>query len=86
MVEAFMRHLKKIFHMAGMKKEDPYQKLNDYLMQFRATPHTTMRKCLAELLFCRKFVTKLPDLRPTRPRPGRTSWRPKRMTSWPRRR
>ena len=46
-----------------MEREDPYLRLNNYLMQFRATPHATMRKCPAELLFGRKFVTKLPDLR-----------------------
>ena len=58
-----MKHLKKIFHTAGVKREDPYLKLNEYLMQFRATPHSTMKKCPAELLFRRKFNTKLPDLR-----------------------
>ena len=58
-----MRHLKKIFHTAGVEKEDPYLKINDYMMQYRATPHPTMKKCPAELLFNRKFVTKLPDLR-----------------------
>ena len=44
-------------------REDPYLRLNNYLMQFRATPHATMRKCPAELLFRRKFATKLPDMR-----------------------
>ena len=34
LVEAFMCHLK-IFHMAGVK--DPYLRLSNYLMQFRAT-------------------------------------------------
>ena len=63
LVEAFMRHLKNIFHTAGVEREDLYLRLNNYLMQFRATPHATMRKCPAELLFGRKFVTKLPDLR-----------------------
>ena len=38
-------------------------RLNNYLMQFRATPHATMKKCPAELLFGRRFNTKLPDLR-----------------------
>ena len=58
-----MRHLKNIFHTAGVEKEDPYLRLNNYPMQFRATPHATMRMCPEELLFGRKFVTKLPDLR-----------------------
>ena len=60
LVMAFMRHLKTIFHSAGVEREDPYLRLNNYLMQFRATPNATMRKCPAELLFKRKFVTKLP--------------------------
>ena len=42
LVEAFMKHLKKIFHTAGVDREDPYLRLNEYLMQFRATPHSTM--------------------------------------------
>ena len=33
-------------------------------MQFRATPYATMKKCLAELLYGRRFNTRLPDLRP----------------------
>ena len=70
LVEAFMRHLKKIFNMAGVEKEDLYLRINNYWMQFRATPHSTMRKSPAELLFSRKFVTKLPDLR-TNPARGR---------------
>ena len=63
LVEAFMCHLKKIFHTAGVKRVDLYLRINNYLMQFRATLHATMRKSLAELLFGRKFVTKLPDPR-----------------------
>ena len=63
LVEAFMRHLKKIFPTAGVEREDPYMKHNNYLMQFRATPHANMKKCPAELLFGRRFNTKLPDLR-----------------------
>ena len=58
-----MRHLKKIFHTAGVERVDPYLKISNYLMQFRATAHATMRKSPAELLFGRKSVTKLPDLR-----------------------
>jgi hypothetical protein len=63
LVEAFMKHHKKIFHTAGVEKEDPYTRLNEYLMQRRATPHSTMEKSPAELLFGRKFNTRLPDLR-----------------------
>ena len=63
LVEAFMKHFKKIFQTAGVEREDPFMKLNDYLMQFRATLHATVKKCPAELLFSRRFNTKLPDLR-----------------------
>ena len=63
LVEAFMKHLKKIFHTSGVEWEDPYMRLSEYLMQHRATPHSTMKKSPAELLFGRKFNTRLPDLR-----------------------
>ena len=63
LVEAFMCHLKKTFQASGVERKDLYLRLNNYLMQFRATPHATMRKCPAELLFGRKLVTKLPDMR-----------------------
>ena len=63
LVEAFMKHLKKIFHTAGVEREDPFMKLNYYLMQFRATPHATMKKCPAVLLFGRRYNTKLPNMR-----------------------
>ena len=63
LVEAFMKHLKKIFHTSGVEREDPYIRLNEYLMQHRATPHSTMEKSPAELLFGRRFNTRLPDLR-----------------------
>ena len=63
MVEAFMKHLNKIFHTAEVAYEDPYLKLNDYLLLHRATPHPTTKKSPVELLFNRKFVTTLPDIR-----------------------
>ena len=46
-----------------MAHEAPYLKLNDYLLLHRATPHPTTKKSPAELLFNRKFVTTLPDIR-----------------------
>ena len=63
MVEAFMKHLKKIFHTSDITHEDPYLKLHDYLLLHRATPHPTTKKCPAELLFNRNFYTTLPDIR-----------------------
>ena len=32
MVEAFMKHIKKIFHTSDITHEDPYLKLHDYLL------------------------------------------------------
>jgi hypothetical protein len=85
LVEAFMKHLKKIFHTAGVEKEDPHLRLNEYLMQHRATPHSTMEKSPAELLFGRRFNTRLPDLRTNPARDRKDISRPRRWTSWPRR-
>ena len=66
-----MKHLKKIFHTSGVEREDPYIRLNEYLMQHRATPHSTMEKSQAELLFGRRFNACVPDLR-TNPARERT--------------
>ena len=52
-----------------MRYKDPYLKINEYLMLHRSTPHPTTKKSPAELLFNRKFVTRLPDLR-TNPAKG----------------
>ena len=64
LVEAFMKHIKKVFHTSAITGEDPYLIIHDHLMNFRATPHPTTGKSPAELLFGRKFRTKLPDMRP----------------------
>ena len=62
-VEAFMKHLKKVFHTATVEGTDPYMKLQEHLMHFRGTPHPTTGKCPAELLFGRTFSTNIPDIR-----------------------
>ena len=64
LVEAFMKHLQKIFHTSAAEHLDPYLQIHDHLLHFRATPHPSTGKSPAELLFGRKFRTKLPDLRP----------------------
>ena len=61
-VESFMKHIKKIFHVATVEGTDPYMKLQEHLLQVRATPHPTTGKCPAELLFGRTFRTTIPDL------------------------
>ena len=53
-MEALRRHLKEISHMAGEEREEPYPRLNNYIMQFSVTPHATKRKYPAELLVGRR--------------------------------
>jgi hypothetical protein len=43
-MEAFIKHLKKIFHTAAVSYQDPYFMLNNYLMMVRATPHSSTGK------------------------------------------
>ena len=52
-----------VYHTAEIEKIDPSQQIQEHLLQFRATPHPTTDKPPAELLFGRKFKTRLPDLR-----------------------
>ena len=63
LAEAFMKHLKKIWHTAVVSEKDPYMEINRHLKMVRATPHPTTGKAPAELLFGRRFQTKVPDLR-----------------------
>ena len=67
LVDAFMKHIKKLFHTSSVSHTDPYLALHNHLLQMRATPHPST----AELLFRRKFLTKLPDMRqnPVQTRP-----------------
>ena len=58
-----MKHLKKIWHKAVVSEKDPYMEINRHLKMVRAMPHPTLGKIPAELLFGRKFQTKVPDLR-----------------------
>ena len=62
--EAFMKHLKKIWHTSYVQHRDPILDINRHLRSVRATPHPTTGAIPAELLFGRKFRTVLPDLRP----------------------
>ena len=64
-----MRHIKKIFRTSQVEGSDPYLKLQDHLMNFRATPHPTTGKSPAELLFGRPFKTNIPDIRRAAERP-----------------
>ena len=62
--EAFMKHLKKVWHTSVTQHRDPFMDLNRHLRSFRATPHPTTGAIPAELLFGRKVRTIFPDLRP----------------------
>ena len=63
-VEAFMKHLKKVWHTSIAQHRDPILDLNRHLRSFRSTPHPTTGHIPAEILFGRKVRTIIPDLRP----------------------
>ena len=63
-VEAFMKHLKKVWHTSLAQHRDPILDLNRHLRSFRSTPHPTTGHIPAEILFGRKVRTIIPDLRP----------------------
>ena len=63
LVEAFMKHLGKIWHTSITDRKDPYMEINKHLRVTRATPHISTGKSPAEILFGRKFITRLPDMR-----------------------
>ena len=63
LAEAFMKHTKKVWHTSIISHKDPTMELNKHLKMYRATPHPTTGKSPAELLFARKYRTKLPDIR-----------------------
>ena len=62
--EAFMKHLKKVWHTSIAQYRDPILDLNRHLRSFRSTPHPTTGHIPAEILFGRKVNTIMPDLRP----------------------
>ena len=62
--EAWMKHLKKIWHVSYVEGKDPIIELNKHLRQVRVTPHPTTGMSPAELLFNRSYRDKLPDMRP----------------------
>ena len=62
-VEAFMKHLGKVYHTAEISGQDPHFALQNHLMQYRATPHPSTGKPPAELLFGRRFRLNMPDIR-----------------------
>ena len=61
LAEAFMKHVKKVWHTALMEKNNPQAELNKHLQMFRATPHVSTGYSPAHLLFGRKIRTRLPN-------------------------
>jgi hypothetical protein len=61
--EAFMKHLKKIWHTSLAQYKDPEMEINTHLRAFRTTPHPTTGAAPGELLYARTIRNKLPDMR-----------------------
>ena len=62
-VEVFQKVLAKIVHTAIIEKEDPKEKVQEYLAMYKAAPHKTTGKSPFELMFGRKMKTKLPRVK-----------------------
>ena len=62
LAEAFMKHLAKIWHTAYIQRLNPVAEMNKHLQMTRATPHPTTGKSPAELMYGRKFRTRIPHI------------------------
>ena len=60
LAENFMRMLRKVAHTAIIEHKDPKEEVHKYLMNYRATPHSTTGKSPAEMLFGRPLQTSIP--------------------------
>ena len=58
-----MKHLGKIWHTSITDNKDPYMEINKHLRVTKATPHISTGKPPAEILFGRKYIMRLPDMR-----------------------
>ncbi len=65
--EGFMRTLSKTVKTSSIEGKNWKQDIQQFLLQYRATPHSTTGKSPAELLFGRPIKTKLPNIPPTVP-------------------
>ena len=66
LAENFMRMLTKVAHTAYVEGQDPRQAINNFLLNYRATPHGILKVSPSEILFGRKIDTKVPILHSTR--------------------
>ena len=60
--ENFVKQMCKLVHTAVAEKKDPRAEVHNYLLHYRATPHSTTEYSPAELLFGRRIKTKLPQI------------------------
>ena len=58
--ENFVKQMCKLLHTAVAEKKDPRSEISKFLLQYRATPHSTTEMSPAEMLCGRKLKTKLP--------------------------
>lgn len=66
-VECFMRTLKKRVQTATVAGSNWKTGIHQFLLNYRASPHSTTGVAPAKLLFNRDIRTKLPELPPTQP-------------------
>lgn len=59
--ETFMKPLTKAIHSAVIEKKPRRKELNRFLLNYRATPHSTTQLAPAQMLFNRSINTKLPQ-------------------------
>ena len=59
--ETFMKPLMKAIRTAHVQKKNWRRTMHEFLLNYRATPHTTTNVAPATLMFCRNTRTKLPQ-------------------------
>ena len=62
LVENFNKSLKKAIRVATIEKKNWKEELYNFLLNYRATPHTTTGRTQSELLLSRIIKTKLPQV------------------------
>ena len=56
-----MERLCDIVHTITAEEKDPKREIHNYILQYKATPHTTIGKSQVKVLFERKIQPKLPQ-------------------------
>ena len=59
--ETFMKLLMKAIRTTHLQKKNWRRTMHEFLLNYRATPHTTTNVAPATLTFCRNTRTKLPQ-------------------------